>query len=40
MGIDPYEQVWAENVRTLEGKYLHERTDDPFEDETRKISGS
>lgn len=30
------EQVWAENVRTLEGQYLHERTDDPFEDETRK----
>lgn len=30
------EQVWAENVRTLDGKYLHERTDDSFEDETRK----
>ena len=30
------EQVWAENVRTLEGKHLHERTDDPFEDESRK----
>lgn len=30
------EQAWAENVRTLEGKYLHERTDNPFEDETRK----
>jgi CRISPR-associated exonuclease Cas4 len=30
------EQVWAENVRTIEGKHLHERTDDPFEDETRK----
>lgn len=30
------EQAWAENVRTLEGKYLHERTDDPFADETRK----
>lgn len=30
------EQVWAENVRTVEGKHLHERTDDPFEDETRK----
>ena len=29
------EQVWAENVRTVEGKQLHERTDDPFEDETR-----
>lgn len=30
------EQVWAENVRTIEGKHLHERADDPFEDETRK----
>ena len=30
------EQVWAENVRTVEGKHLHERTDDPFKDETRK----
>jgi len=30
------EQAWAENVRTLEGKHLHERTDDPFGDETRK----
>jgi len=30
------EQVWEENVRTIEGKFLHERTDDPFEDETRK----
>lgn len=30
------EQVWAENVQTVEGKHLHERTDDPFEDETRK----
>lgn len=30
------EQAWAENVRTMEGKHLHERTDDPFEDETRK----
>lgn len=30
------EQVWEENVRTLEGKFLHERTDDPFLDETRK----
>lgn len=29
------EQVWAENVQTVEGKYLHDRTDDPFEDETR-----
>ena len=30
------EQVWAENVRTVEGKHLHERADDPFFDETRK----
>lgn len=30
------EQVWAENVLTIEGKYLHERTDDPFENETRR----
>ncbi|CEO90384.1 CRISPR-associated exonuclease, Cas4 family [Syntrophaceticus schinkii] len=30
------EQAWAENVRTIEGKYLHERADDSFEDETRK----
>ena len=30
------EQSWAENVQTLEGKYLHERTDDPFVDESRK----
>ncbi|MDD3655075.1 MAG: CRISPR-associated protein Cas4 [Desulfotomaculaceae bacterium] len=30
------EQAWAENVRTIEGSYLHERTDNPFEDETRK----
>jgi len=30
------EQAWAEDVRTMEGKHLHERTDNPFEDETRK----
>lgn len=30
------EQVWAENVRTLEGKHLHHRADDPFKDESRK----
>jgi CRISPR-associated exonuclease Cas4 len=30
------EQAWAENILTVEGKHLHERTDDPFEDETRK----
>lgn len=29
------EQVWAENSRTLEGKYLHEKADDPFNNETR-----
>lgn len=29
------EQVWAENVRTVEGAHLHERADDPFLDETR-----
>jgi CRISPR-associated exonuclease Cas4 len=30
------EQLWSENVRTIEGKHLHERADNPFEDETRK----
>jgi CRISPR-associated exonuclease Cas4 len=30
------EQIWSENVSTLEGKYLHERADNPFGDETRK----
>lgn len=30
------EQVWAENVRTVEGKHLHERADDHLQDETRK----
>ncbi len=29
------EQVWAENSRTLEGKFLHEKADDPFKSETR-----
>ena len=29
------EQIWAENVRTVEGKHLHERADDPFENESR-----
>lgn len=24
------EQQWAENVKTIEGKHLHERVDDPF----------
>lgn len=30
------EQVWAENVLTVEGRHLHECTDDPFGDEIRK----
>ena len=30
------EKVWNENVLTVEGKHLHERADNPFEDETRK----
>jgi CRISPR-associated exonuclease Cas4 len=30
------EQQWAENVRTIEGNYLHERVDDPFEKDWRK----
>jgi CRISPR-associated exonuclease Cas4 len=30
------EQVWSENVHTIEGKHLHENADDPFFDETRK----
>lgn len=30
------EQVWAENVRTVEGKQLHERADEKFCDTTRK----
>lgn len=29
------EQQWAENLRTVEGKHLHERVDDPFESESR-----
>ena len=29
------EQAWAENVRTVEGHQLHERVDDPNQDETR-----
>jgi len=29
------EQCWAENVRTVEGKILHERADDPYDNETR-----
>lgn len=30
------EQFWSENVRTIEGKYLHEKADDPFQNDTRK----
>lgn len=30
------EQIWEESVRTIEGKYLHNRADDPFKDESRK----
>lgn len=30
------EQIWAENVRTVEGKHLHERADNPYFDESRK----
>jgi len=29
------EQQWSENVLTVEGQFLHERTDNPFEDEAR-----
>lgn len=29
------EQAWSENVRTIEGKYIHERSDNPFDNETR-----
>lgn len=29
------EQQWAENDRTVEGKHLHERVDDPFDSESR-----
>lgn len=29
------EQVWAENARTVDGKHMHERADDPYENETR-----
>lgn len=29
------EQMWAENSRTLEGRFLHEKADDPFKNETR-----
>lgn len=29
------EQQWEENVLTVEGKHVHERADNPFENETR-----
>ena len=29
------EQQWSENVQTVEGHFLHEKTDDPFAGETR-----
>lgn len=29
------EQQWSENVKTVEGHYLHEKTDDPFAGESR-----
>jgi len=29
------ERQWAESDRTVEGKHLHERSDDPFADQTR-----
>ena len=29
------EQLWAENDRTVDGKHLHERADDPYEVESR-----
>jgi len=34
-GLIHVENQWAENVRTVEGKQLHERVDDPFFTETR-----
>lgn len=30
------EKLWAENVLTVEGKFLHEKADDPFFAETRQ----
>ena len=30
------EQIWAENVSTIEGKHLHEKADDQWHDESRK----
>jgi hypothetical protein len=33
------ERQWAENVRTIEGNHLHERVDDPFEKDWKKVGG-
>ncbi len=30
------EQQWAENMRTVEGNHMHNRVDNPFENETRR----
>lgn len=30
------EQVWAENIKTIDGKHFHEKTDNVMADETRK----
>lgn len=30
------EKLWAENVLTVEGRFLHEKADDPYSDEIRK----
>ena len=34
-GLIHIENQWAENVRTTEGKLLHQRVDDPYFTETR-----
>lgn len=34
-GLIHVENQWVENVRTVEGKHLHQRVDDPFFSETR-----
>ncbi|MEG6511363.1 CRISPR-associated protein Cas4 [Desulforamulus ruminis] len=34
-GLIHLEQAWAENVRTVEGRHMHERVDDPFNMEKR-----
>ncbi|MCX7745469.1 MAG: CRISPR-associated protein Cas4 [Clostridia bacterium] len=30
------EQQWMENTKTIEGKYIHQRVDNPLENETRR----